>query len=153
MNKRMSKLDVTSKRIWRWIVSTIAKPNPQIGNFPVCPFINRYKDHIMIVKTDDPRRVIDNFVTFHKTFALEAVVCHGFDFSYEHLHSFVNKQNRRLKKKDIICLGMHPDTEDEPLGFAYTYRNEPLIIIQKISTLEHARKSLENTDYYTHYKE
>lgn len=149
----MSALNITTQRIWQWINTEIQRPRKQIGNFPVCPFIKHYKKHIMVVKTSDPRRVIDNFVNFHKTFALEAVVCHGFDFSYEHLHSFVNKQNRRLRKKDVICLAMHPQTEGEPLGIAYTYTREPLIIIQKISTLEGARKSLQKTDYYTYFKE
>lgn len=106
-----------------------------------------------MVRTHNPVQVIENFRVFKDVFQLEAVVAHGFDYSYEHLQRFAHKMNRKYAKHDITVLVMHPDTEGEPLGIAYTYKHEPLVIVQRTSTLERARKSLENTDYYTHYKE
>lgn len=153
MSKRMSSSNTTSRQIKRWIYTKLAKPNPKTGNFAICPYINKYKTQISVVHTDDPWVCVENFHVFSKTFGLEAVVCWGFDWTYEKLHSECNKINKKYSKKDILCLAMHPDTEDEPLPGNYTWRKCPLIIIQRISTLENARKQLKNTDYYQHYKD
>jgi len=149
----MNKPTSNSKAIHKWIDKYIAKPNDKIGGFPVCPFINRYRKQIQIVETDDPSHVVENFSVFHQQFGIEAVICHGFDWDYDSLEKFTNKVNRKYKKKDVMTLFMHPDTEEEPLPIHYTFNKAPLVIIQRISVLESARKSLKKTDYYSYYKE
>lgn len=139
------------KKIQRWLKQTIAKPKPSLGGNSVCPYLNHYWHNTMIVESQDPRTVVEGFRHFKDIFKLEAVVVNGFDWDYDYMHDQINSWNRSYRKHDIICLGMHPDTEGEPLGFAYTYAYEPLIIIQRISTLKSARKQLKTTDYYSYY--
>ena len=121
---------------------------------PICPYISKYDKEIMVVTSEDPEQVVKNFIVFKDIFHLEAVVVHGFDWEYEEVVDELEYLNKKYRKKDIECLGMHPDTTDTPLGIDYTYRDEPLIIIQRRSTLLKARKDLaKNTKYYTFFKE
>jgi len=108
----------------------------------------------MVTTSEDPEQVVKNFVAFKDIFQLEAVVVHGFDWEYDDMIEELEYLNKKYRRKDIECLGMHPDTTDTPLKIDYTYRDEPLIIIQRRSTLLKARKELaKNTKYYTFFKE
>ena len=46
---------------------------------------------------------------------------------------------------------MHPDGDENVLPVDYQFEL-PLLIIQRLSTLKKARKQLEKTKYYKHYK-
>jgi len=140
----------SDRKVWNWL-NKIAKPNPKIGNNSVCPYINSYKDNIMVVQTATPWVVIDSFSTFKDIFKLEAVVIHGFDWDFDTMHSHIDTWNKKYKKRDVFVLGMHPDTEEPPLPLEYNY-SKPLIIVQKHSTLKQARHKLaKTTDYYTYH--
>jgi len=59
--------------------------------------------------------------------------------------------NRDLKDKDVCCFMMHPDGDESVLPVEYPFA-VPLLIIQKISTLQKAKQQLSTTNYYKHYK-
>jgi hypothetical protein len=139
------------KKINNWLKQVIAKPRKKIGGHAVCPYLSDYWEKTMLVETTTPENVVEGFRHFKHIFNLEAVVVNGFDWEYDYMHQQIDLWNKRYRKHDVICLGMHPDTEQEPLGFAYTYTHEPLIIIQRISTLKNSRLQLKETDYYTYF--
>lgn len=135
-------------------MKSLGKPNAKIGNHAICPYIEQYKDKILVVENTNPREVVKNFATFKDVFRLEAVVVHGFDWDFDKLADQIDKYNSQYRKKDVYCLGMHPNSEGSPLPLEYTFRDQPLIIIQRWSTLQAAKQNLaKNTDYYTYYKE
>ena len=45
----------------------------------------------------------------------------------------------------------HPEGDEDVLPVEYPF-NQPLLIVQKISTLTAAKKQLSKTNYYKHYK-
>jgi hypothetical protein len=119
----------------------------------ICPFVRAYIDKIAIVETDNYQKSINHAVNIMKALGLEAVVYHGKRESYDKMHRIVENSNKRHKNRDVEILLMHPDTEDPPLPYNYTYKHSPLVIVQVKSTLEKHRKQLENkTDYYKYYK-
>jgi hypothetical protein len=72
---------------------------------------------------------------------------------YDKLEHLVNKKTRKFKKQDIEILFMHPETVEPPLPLNYTFKYAPLIIVQRKSTLQNARKTLKNkTNYYKYHK-
>jgi len=140
----------SDKQVWQWL-DQISKPQPKLNGNAICPWISTYRNNIMVVKSDTPAVVIENFAVFNQTFALEAVVIYGFNMNYDQQYAFIDKLNKRYKKRDVFLLGMRPDSEEPPLPLEYNYKR-PLIIAQKLSTLKMARKqTAKNTDYYTHY--
>lgn len=142
------------QKILKYIKNKIGTNNIKVGNMPICPYIQRYKNNITVVESDDPEQIVKNFITFRDIFHLEAVVVYGFDCDYDDLVDELNYLNKKYRRKDIECLGMHPETDQTPLPVEYTFRDTPLIIIQRRSTLLKARKELaKNTKYYTYFKE
>lgn len=151
MTSNKKTLANNSTDIWHWLKKVIAKPRKSLGGHAICPYLKQYMDRIKIVESVAPMAVAQNFEAFHRQFNLEAVIVHGFDWDYDRVHKEVDAINRRYKRKNIECLAMCPDSEGAPLPLEYNYK-EPLIILQKRSTLKVARQQLAKiTDYYTYY--
>lgn len=130
----------------------IARPKKKLKGHAICPFIDRYRDKIQIVETDNYNQKVAQSVELMGPLGLEAVVLHGKQMNYDRLERYVNKWNKLYRDRDIEILFQHPDTEDPPINYYYEYRNSPIVIIQKRSTLLQARHELaKNTDYYTIY--
>ena len=65
--------------------------------------------------------------------------------------AFIDELNQELAIKDVVVLMMHPDGDESVLPVDYQF-DLPLLIIQRLSTLEKARAELSKTNYYKHYK-
>ena len=141
------------QRIWKYLLTTLSTPRKEIGNYPICPFVKRYKDRILVVKSETPEVVVDSFATFKDVFALEAVVVYGFTSEFDTMTNICDHWDKKYRKKDVECLYMNPLAVDPPLPVDYQWRDCELLIIQRRSTLENARKSLEKGDYYTYFSE
>ena len=151
MNLPKTTLDNNTTEIWQWLKRVIAKPRKRLGGHAICPYLNEYLDRIGLVKSATPMRVAENFVIFNRVFGLEAVIVHGFDWDFDTVHNEVDAINNKFKNKDLECLAMCPDSEGAPFNINYNYE-QPLIILQKRSTLQQARQQLSKmTDYYTYY--
>lgn len=138
-------------KIWRWLKRVIAKPRKRLGGHAICPYLQEYMDRISLVESTTPMTVAENFAAFHRVFGLEAVIVYGFDWDFDTVHKQVDAINKKLKSRDVECLAMCPDSEGAPLNIEYNY-TEPLIILQKRSTLKEKRNQLAKmTDYYTYY--
>jgi len=140
-------------KIYQYLVKVIARPQKQIGGFAICPFLKRYLNNIQIVITQDYDSTLDICCQLLGPLGLEAVVISGYDMDYDTLESLVNRKSRKYKKRDIELLFMHPETVEPPLPLNYNFKYAPLIIVQKRSTLQNARKTLKNkTNYYKYHK-
>lgn len=140
----------TKTKINRWL-DLISKPNPQLDNLPICPYLSRHRAHIHIAQTDDPAQLARNFADVKDIFKLEACVIHGFELSYEQMEHMVDQLNTELHSKDVIALMMHPEGDQDVLPIQYQF-DLPLLIVQKKSSLECAQKQLRKSNYYKHYK-
>ena len=129
----------------------IANPRKRLGGHAICPYLQEYMDRICLVESQTPMSVAENFAAFNRVFGLEAVIVYGFDWDFDRVHKQVDAINKKLKNKDVECLAMCPDSEGAPFDIEYNY-TEPLIILQKRSTLKEKRNHLAKmTDYYTYY--
>jgi hypothetical protein len=140
-------------KIYEYLVKVIARPRKKIGGFAICPFLKRYLKDIQIIITEDYDKTLDTTCQLLGPLGIEAAVISGYDIDYDNLEKLVNRKSRKYKKLDIELLFMHPETVEPPLPLNYTFKHAPLIIVQKRSTLQNARKTLKNkTNYYKYHK-
>ena len=145
--------DKLKNKIQTWIRNVIAKPRKKIGGFAICPYVMHYINNIQIVITDNYNTKIDAVCELLGPLGLEAVVISGYDMDYDALESLVGKKSKKYKNYDIEILFMHPDTIEPPLPLNYNFKYAPLIIVQKSSSLQNARKILKTkTKYYNYHK-
>jgi hypothetical protein len=152
MEKTSSGIPLKDK-IDTYIRKVLMKPRKKIGNMPICPFVKKYLDKIHIVVTEDYEKTLTTACELLHPLHLEAVVIGGPMMDYNKVRKIVKKFNKKYSNRDIDILHMGPDSEEPPLPFDYNFKDSPLIIVQRTSTLENARKILEkNTKYYDYYK-
>ena len=135
-------------------IDSLGKTNKKLGH-AICPFIKTYRSQIKIIKIQkfkDLNRHLDVICGIMHAVGIEATVLHGFRCSYDALYELVDRYNRKFAKNNITVLAMHPNSVGPPLPVEYNY-HQPLIIIQRTSTLERARKQLKGSKYYDNYKE
>ena len=148
---RTRNINCTKAKIIKWF-DTLTKPQKKLDGLPICPFLAKYKDSVMVVRNTDPEKIANNFALQKDIFKLQAMVVFGFWMSWDKMERMVDSLNKKLKKKDVICFMMHPDGDEDTLPIQYDM-DLPLLILQRISTLKQAKKKLrENTNYYKHYK-
>jgi len=149
------KKNIKTKKLLNWLQNTIAKPQKKLDGQAICPFLKQYLANIQIIEVKNPKHLsthVHTCASIMGSLGLEGIIIHGFDEKYEKLIRMAKAWNVKYAYNDTTILVMHPETIDPPLPLNYNYE-DPLIIIQKTSTLEKARKQLEkNGKYYKHYK-
>lgn len=140
----------TKKKLEKWITS-LTQPRKELDGMPICPYISKYRERIHLARHDNPEKLARHFADVKDIFRFEACVVYGFWLSYNRMEKLITILNKDLKKKDVCCFMFHPDGDESVLPVEYPF-DIPLLIIQKISTLEKAKKQLSKTNYYKHYK-
>jgi len=148
--RKIVSTNTTKRKLNQWL-DRISKPNKKIDGLPICPYIANFRDNIHITVVKDPARLARHFADVKDIFRLEACVATGFWMSYNKLDKMVDELNQELAIKDVVVLMMHPDGDESVLPVDYQF-DLPLLIIQRLSTLEKARAELSKTNYYKHYK-
>ena len=147
--------NIKTKKLLDWLQNTIAKPNKKLDGQAICPFLKQHLANTQLIEVKNVKHLstqVHTIANIMGALGLEAIILHGFEIDYDKLYAMAKIWNKKYKLNDTTILVMHPNTVDPPLPLDYNY-SEPLIIIQKTSTLEKARKQLEKTGkYYKHYK-
>lgn len=140
----------TKSKLQKWIHS-LTKPQKKLDGLPICPFLSKYEKSIHLAQNKDPEQLCRHFADVKDIFRLEACVVYGFYMSWNKMEKMVTRLNKDLAQRDVCCFMMHPDGDESVLPVEYPF-DIPLLIIQKISTLEKAKQNLSKTNYYKHYK-
>ena len=140
----------TKKKLEKWL-ETLTVPRKELDGLPICPYLKNYSHRIHLAKNENPEKLARHFADVKDIFRFEACVVYGFWMSWDRMEKIVAQLNRDLKSKDVCCFMMHPDGDESVLPVEYPF-DIPLLIVQKISTLEKAKKQLSKTKYYKHYK-
>lgn len=143
-------INFTKTQLKKWL-KDLTRPRKELDGLPICPFLARYENSIHLARNPDPEKLCRHFADVKDIFRLEACVVYGFLMSWDRMESMVAKLNRDLKDKDVCCFMMHPDGDESVLPLEYNLP-VPILIVQRISTLERAKQQLNQTNYYKHYK-
>lgn len=140
----------TKRKLEKWIDS-LTTPRKELDGLPICPFLAKHRQAIHLARHKDPEKLARHFADVNNIFRLEACVVYGFRMTWDTMERMVSRLNRDLKHRDVCCFMMHPDGDESVLPVEYQ-PPIPLLIIQRISTLNKAKQQLSKTNYYKHYK-
>lgn len=143
-------INFTKTQLKKWL-KDLTRPRKELDGLPICPFLARYEKSIHVAHNKEPERLTRHFADVKDIFRLEACVVYGFWMSWDSMERMVKKLNRDLKHRDVCCFMMHPDGDESVLPVEYNLP-VPILIVQRISTLERAKQQLNQTNYYKHYK-
>tara|TARA_A100001201_G_scaffold70977_1_gene65164 strand:- start:315 stop:710 length:396 start_codon:yes stop_codon:yes gene_type:complete len=129
-----------------------------MDGFAICPYLQKYIDRIDVrpLGPNSPdykggwgsqmREDIDTAVQDIWDHKYEAVVLYG---------KTVYDDDIYPREGDVEVLHMEANSTEPPLYKIadYTLKTHDLVIVQRKSTLEQARKRLEKTTYYDHWRE
>jgi hypothetical protein len=142
--------NITKTKIKNWLKS-LTEPRKELDGLPICPFLAKYETSIHVAHNKEPEKLTRHFADVKDIFRLEACVVYGFWMSWDSMEQMVTRLNQDLANRDVCCFMMHPDGDESVLPIEYTL-DIPILIVQKISTLEKAKQQLSKTNYYKHYK-
>jgi len=140
----------TKTQLKKWL-RDLTQPRAELDGLPICPFLARYENQVHLAQNKDPERLCRHFADVKDIFRLEACLVYGFSMTWNNMEKMVTRLNRDLKSRDVCCFMMHPDGDESVLPVEYNLP-VPILIIQRISTLQAAKKQLSKTNYYKHYK-
>lgn len=154
-NRELLKLDIE-----RYIQNTLTEPHERLGGLPICPFAKAYYEQTLVVT---PR---ENFTVSLKQWAAlwnpkwHTCVVLGFANNKQmptadYSEKMCDKLQAKLWNKDATVLLNHPHNP-HPVANVYTgFDAGVLVIIQRTSTLDKARKSLleKRPDYYDNWSQ
>jgi len=146
----MSKHKYTKTEIRAWL-QRLCTPQKKLGGFAICPYLKSFLPHIHIAENRNPWRMARHFADIKNAFALEGLVVYGFHCSYDQMSRKIAQLNREIEFKDCTALMMHPEGSKSVLPLDYNL-DIPVLIVQRLSTLQTARRKLKKTKYYKHYK-
>lgn len=146
----MSRLKYTKKDIEKWL-HQLCVPQKKMGGFAICPYLKSFLPHIHIAENRDPWRMARQFADIKGAFALEGLVVYGFRCGYDSMVKKIAQLNKEIELKDCHALMMHPAGNQSVLPIDYNL-DIPIVIVQRLSTLQTARRKLKKTNYYKHYK-
>lgn len=136
-----------------YIEKTITKPQKKLGGLPVCPFAKKFRKDIEVIICEDWNEKIDQTCQLIGPLGLEAVAIGGPNTDFDELEKICDKNTRKHKNKDVEILFMHPESVEPPLPIKYNFKNSPIVIVQRASTLKKHRKMLKkHSKYYDYYK-
>jgi len=132
----------------------LSRKHRKLGH-AICPYLKKYRANtynLYVDKTSELTARLQTVCSMLGPLHIEAVVLYGFRMSYEKLEQITNTANKRYGSLGVTVLRMHPDTDDFPLPVKYNYK-QPLLIVQRTSTLERARAQLKQSKYYDNWSE
>jgi len=144
--------DEIKQRLNHWMVNFVEANNPQLGNWPPCPYARAARLGNMIeVRFASVPELIDAVRAAADALSSKDVVVICFDhtaISPEYLQEFVRGMNQALMPNDYVILEDHPDSPEYVNGVRMNFGHCGLLLLQKLSKLNNAADRLKTQGYY-----
>ena len=147
----MFNLEEATNYIKSWIDDFVSQPNPDLNNFPPCPYA---KQAILDNKVayDVADLDIDLFLIKKAEMWDDNIdVCCIFvpEVSSEELSRLVDSINKRyLMGNDFVALEDHPDDEENINGVIMNNGKYPIVLMQRLSKIQMFSGFLKKKGYY-----
>ena len=139
--------------ITTWMKDFVEKPNPLLKNWAPCPYARqaRIADKIKVYwshQADIQNVISTSLMQLEDNDAVIIAFDHNLIEAQE-LADKVNAWNKNwLMPNDFVILEDHPDTEEYVNGVKMNFGKCGLIILQRLSELNHASDTLDQKGYY-----
>jgi hypothetical protein len=140
-----------------WLENFIERTNPDLGNWPPCPYARqaRINNRIAFVGAD-AHQISDSVGKYEYLLQNHDVVVMYFDhttISSDYLQQQVHEINRKIMPEDLVILEDHPDATETINGVTMNFGMCGLVILQRLSDLNRASDQLRSKGYYNHWAE
>ena len=136
----------------RWLVEFVEVNNPELGNWPPCPYAKAARLSGMIdVKFAEVSELVDTIRKSVETLQSKDVVVICFDHNAicpVDLQEFVAGMNNSLMPDDYVILEDHPDSPEYVNKVKMNFGHCGLLVLQKLSKLNTASDKLRTQGYY-----
>ena len=158
MYTTMYNSETIQDEITTWMKDFVEKPNPLLKNWAPCPYARqaRIADKIKVYWSHqaDIQNVIST--SLMQLTDNDAVII-AFDHNLIDAQTLTDKVNdwntNWLMPKDFVILEDHPDTVENISGLNMNFGKCGLIILQRLSELNHASEKLKEKGYYDTWSE
>jgi hypothetical protein len=157
MEYRSNKVDEeeVKEKLNRWMVEFVEAPNSLLGGWAPCPYARqaRINSEIEVLFIDAE----DMFEEVNKNLGLldkAAVLVMCFDHTLidpETLERAVASYNELLMRHDYVILEDHPNKKEVVNEVSMNFGECGLLLVQKLSKLNHASKQLRKQGYYKNW--
>jgi hypothetical protein len=147
----MFNLEEAQTYILKWIDDFVSQPNPDINNFPPCPFAkqaildNKVEFEVCEIK-------IDSYLKEKaKRWNEDTDVCCIFvpNINSTNLSVMVENTNKLyLMEQDFVVLEDHPDEEENINGVIMNNGKYPIVLMQRLSKIQMFSGILKKRGYY-----
>lgn len=139
------------KELNNWLVNFVEQSNPLLNNWPPCPYAKQARINNQILTVFDSPLNIETYLDYIGQYEV-VVLCFDHEkFSASQVELFVKHINSVLMWKDYVILEDHPDSEEYINGVKMNFSICGLLILQRLSKLNHASKQLKDKEYYDNW--
>jgi hypothetical protein len=144
-------------KLFKWLIEFVEKPNPNLGNWPPCPFARqaRVKNKIEIVFSDVDQ-LTSTVLKSLSLFDTKDVVVICFDhltISATETVKLVSELNELIMPKDFVILEDHPDDIEHVNGVCMNFGECGLLLLSPLSALNLASDQIKEKGYYKHWSQ
>jgi hypothetical protein len=151
--------DIALQRVQDWVQNFVSTKNPNLGNFPPCPFARESmisnKIHWLVNTSCDQQTTkdfVDSCVPLIANDQYEIAIIIHTNFSSWDLDSlklYVEDWRQQHQDHDVYLLRDHPADKEMVANICMNQGDYLLFFVQKSSRLAAARKQLEQNGYYS----
>ena len=144
-------LEEAKNYILKWIDDFVSQPNPDISNFPPCPFAKQAiidnKVEFELADMDINLYLIQKATRWNESTDVCCIFVPG--ISSELLSSLVKSTNEHyLMEQDFVVLEDHPDEEENINGVIMNNGKYPIVLMQRLSKIQMFSGILKKKGYY-----
>ena len=131
-----------------WLINFVEKSNTLLGDWPPCPYAKQARLNNQILTVFDSPLNYELYLNQIGKYEVVIICFDHIKFSASQIELFVKHSNSVLMWKDYVILEDHPDAEENINGVKMNFGLCGLLIIQRLSKLNHASKQLHHKGYY-----
>ena len=150
MNFEQAKHDIE-----QWIVDFVEKPNPQLNNWPPCPYARQARLNQQVdIRSGCFNPVDDIKQADLGEFEVVAYVYDRTRWSADEFNELVETVNiSYLAQRGLIALADHPDDVETVAGVEMNQGTYAIVFVQDLDKLNHFARILGKRDFYKDWPE
>ena len=143
--------------IRNWILEDLCKPVALLNNLPKCPYAKKALLDAKVkfyTASGDLNYVVKDITKHWNDKEIEVAVIHlDWKVSTQSMESIIKVYNNQYKDQDFLFLDDHIDVEESIQDVDFSNGKYNILLLQRKSKIDDARKQLQKLDYYKNWPE
>jgi len=143
--------------IRNWILEDLSKPVALLNNLPKCPYAKKALLDSKVkfyTASGDLNYIVKDITKHWNDEEIEVAVIHlDWAVSTKSMESIIKVYNKQYKDQDFLFLDDHVDVEESIQDIDFSNGKYNILLLQRKSKIDNARKQLQKLDYYKNWPE